>query len=202
MSQQVQELIDKIKNEGVEEAEKKSQEIEHDAKAKASQIIDQAQKESERLISESKEEVKKMQEATEASLKQASRNMILALKEKVLQILQTIVLQDVKESLNQDQLQKLIGDVVTGYLKDNSSSGDVVVTLSQEDQDALGSDLLAKLKKKVKEGITLQSSDAMQGGFTVSFDDGKSSFDFSEESLAKFICSFLNERVAQLVVQS
>ena len=58
------------------------------------------------------------------------------------------------------------------------------------------------LKKKVKEPIVFKTSDEISKGFTISFDGGKSSFDFTDESLAQYLGRFLNSQVAQLVKDS
>ena len=56
MSSQVQELIDKIKSEGVLEAQQKAKTIEEQAKAQAHKIIEEAKREKERLIHQAQED--------------------------------------------------------------------------------------------------------------------------------------------------
>ena len=74
MSQQVQELIDKIKQDGIQQADQKAKEIEGQAQAKAQQIINEAENKAEQLIASAKEEIKKMEESTQI-LKQLDKKI-------------------------------------------------------------------------------------------------------------------------------
>ena len=61
---------------------------------------------------------------------------------------------------------------------------------------------IAKLKKELKQPIQFESDDDMETGFAISYDSGKSSFDFTDKSLAKYLSQYLNARVAELVKEA
>ena len=63
MTQQLQELIDKIKQEGVQQSEKEAQEIIAKAQSQAQQIIDAAKQKADKLIAEAKAEIKRSEES-------------------------------------------------------------------------------------------------------------------------------------------
>jgi hypothetical protein len=48
----------------------------------------------------------------------------------------------------------------------------------------------------------LRSADNIRAGFTISFDQGKSCFDFTDESLAEFLGQYLNEHVTKILKES
>jgi len=96
MTERIQELIDKIKNEGIQAAETKAQDIEAQAHKRAEGIIAQAQKEAARIVSEAKIESQKTKDVVEAALKQSSRDMLLRLRKEITKILESIVLQDLR----------------------------------------------------------------------------------------------------------
>lgn len=200
MSQQVQELIDKIKKEGVASAETEAKKIVDEARRKAEQIVSEAKSQAEHTVAEADREAKKTKEATIMALQQSSRNMLLSLRKEVEVILKKIIAQDVKASLTPEQLAELIVKVVEQY--GQSGGEDIVVQCSERDASALKDHFWDKLQKQVKQSIILNVSADVQSGFIISFDAGKSSFDFSEASLVAYLSQFLNQQVADIVKQS
>jgi len=202
MSQQVQELIDKIKQDGIQQADQKAKEIEGQAQAKAQQIINEAENKAEQLIASAKEEIKKMEESTHMALRQASRDTILSLRKEIEAILTKIAKTETGEALTAESLAKLIEIVIKSSLEGIKEKGNIEVSLNAKDVQKLKSGFLSKLQKQIKNPIKLQTSEDIGSGFTISFDEGKSSFDFTDQSLADYLSTYLNEQVSELVQQS
>ena len=202
MSQQVQELIDKIKSEGIQVAKQEAGEITKHAQNQASKINEDAMTVSDQLLQNAKEDIKKMQEATHMALKQASRDMLLALRNEIESMLKRIISSQVKDSLSPDQLASIITEVIKGSLEADQSTPDIHVTLNVKDLKKLEENFIAKLQKQVKGSIKLEASDDIDKGFTISYDAGKSSFDFTDKSLAQFLSQYLNSQVSDLLKES
>ena len=202
MSYQVQELIDKIKTDGVEAASAEAKEIKQTAKNEAKRIIEEAELKARQMIADADQETKKMRESAEISLKQSSRDMLLSLRKKIETILNRIIHEEVSGSLKSEQLAELIGLVIEKALDQKEEFDAVQVALSKNDLEHIEKGFVAKLQRKLKEPIEFKASDDIGGGFTISFDGGKSSFDFSDESLAQYLSRFLNSQVAKIVKES
>ena len=76
------------------------------------------------------------------------------------------------------------------------------VALSPADYEKLRQGVISKLQKEIKDPIKFQSSEDIHKGFTVSFDGGRSSFDFSDTAMAEYLGSYLSQEVAQLLKES
>ncbi len=202
MSQQVQELIDKIKSEGVQVAEDKAKEVEAQAEAKSQEIIVKAQQHAEQILANAKQEVKKMQEATRMSLKQSSRDTLLSLREEIEQNLQKIIMADVSDALTTESLARILENLIQGFFKDKPDDESIFVNLNSEDLKQLKDGFIHKLQTQLKKSIKLQASNDIGSGFSISFDSGKSAFDFTDASLAEHLSAYLNEQVAALVKES
>jgi V/A-type H+/Na+-transporting ATPase subunit E len=202
MSQQVQELIDKIKSEGIEASEQKAEEIIANANQEARKIIDDAKAKGEYLLRDAKEEVKKMEASTNMALKQSARDTLLSLRKEVESILQKIVSNEVNEALTPENLSSILGEVIDKSLQDKTTATNIQMALNSQDLQKIEKSFSAKLKDQIKQSVTFQSSDDISKGFTISYDEGKSCFDFTDESLAAYLSSYLNERVADLVKES
>lgn len=202
MSLQVQELIEKIKKEGIQEAEQKARGIESEAKKQADKILQQAREHAQKLVAAAEQESKKTWDATRIALKQAARDTVLNLRKEIEGTLHKIIAQDVGKALTPDTLAHIIRETVKGYLQNNTPAGDIVVTLNSKDLKHLKDGFVAELKDKVRHSLTLKSADDIGAGFTISFDSGKSCFDFTDASLAQYLAGYLNAEVAALLKEA
>jgi len=195
MSHNVQELIDKIKQEGLEASRKTSEEIEAQAQKKAEEIVTQAKAKLEKMLSDAEDRQKKLEAATRATLQQAARDTVLTLKQTVNDLLTRIIRQDIRDALGKEQMSALIVELAKGFVAQNTDAAGVEIGLSEESRQLLEKDLLAKLQREIKVGVTVRTADDLGGGFTISFDDGKSCFDFSEKALVEYLGRQVNEYV-------
>lgn len=202
MSQQVQELINKIKSEGIEAAEHKGHEIIEQAQQQAKSVEADAREKAEGMLREAQEEIKRLQESTRMALKQASRDTLLSLKKEIERLLIQIIKKEVAGALSPEQMGKMIEIAVKSAVDAKTVEGQVVIDLNKKDLEKLQGSLTSKLQQQLKQGIRLQSSGDVSGGFMISFDSGKSSFDFTDESLAKYLAAYLNTQTAALIKES
>lgn len=200
MSQQVQELIEKIKTEGLQAAEQKAQEIEQQAQTNARKIIEGAKQEAQQLIAQAKQEAQKIQTSTQTSLKQASRDMLISLRKEVGRILQGIVAAKVSDVLTAQHLASMITEVAKKAVEGDPAG--LEVSVSAKDLKELQDGFIAQLQKEVKKPILLKACDDIGKGFVISFDQGKSNFDFTDAGLADYLGSYLNEQAAALLKET
>ena len=198
MAEKIQELIDKIKTEGVVAAQSKAKEIEDQARKNAQKIVDDAEGKAKKIILDAKEEIKKNQESTEVALRQSSRDTILSLKKEIDKLLTKVISFQIKDALTTDQTAKILNSLVS---KAADAKG-IQIHVSPEDLAQLQNGALAGLQKELKKPIKLQASSDIGKGFTISFDEGKSIFDFTSEGLAEYLSTFLNPRVSELLKES
>ena len=199
MSQQVQELIDKIKTEGLAAADQKARELEEQAKRNAQGILSEANKRAQELLLDAEDEIRKKQEASRTALQQASRDTLLSLKKEVQKLLHKVITAQVADALTPQKLSDMITAIVHKTIDGKSADAGVEVVLSPKDLKELRDGLLARLQKQFKCPVHFQAAEDIGKGFTVSFDQGKSSFDFSQEALAEYLSVYLNEELAALL---
>ncbi|MBN1870093.1 MAG: hypothetical protein JW847_05930 [Candidatus Omnitrophica bacterium] len=199
MSQRVQELIDKIKAEGVEAAGQKAKEIEDNAKASAQKLIAEAHAKARHIVADAEAQARKTRESTEMALTQSARDTLLALRKEIESVLQKIISRQVKEALSCEQLSAMICEIVRECAKADLAEKNIEVVLSESDLKKLKEGFIAKLQKEIKQPLIFKSADGISSGFTISFDDGRSCFDFSDASLIEYLGAYLNAQVAGLL---
>ena len=204
MSQQVQELIDKIKNEGIEQGKHQAEQIELEARQKADEILSQAKKQAAEITVKAQAECRSKREVAHIAISQASRDMLLQLRKEIETLLNKVISIEVHKALSPESLSELIQEIIKAYLhkKETKDHQEVILTLNPHDLKKLKDGFLAKLKEKIKEPLTLRSSDDITAGFTISFDKGKSFFDFSDSALVEYLSGYLNQEVASLLKES
>ena len=199
MPQQVQELIDKIKIEGVQAADEKAKKIEEKAQTDAQKVITDANGRARQIIADATSQAKRIQESAQIALKQAARDTLLALRGEIENVLGKVISAQVSDALSPDQWAEILGEVIKKFVEAKLAEGDILVSLNSKDLAKLNDGFLAKLQKQIKNSIKLQSRDDLAKGFTISFDEGKSYFDFSDASLAEYLSTYLNTQLAALI---
>jgi len=80
-----------------------------------------------------------------------------------------------------------------------ASGSQIIVTLSQQDKDKLEKGLLKQLAQETKKTIVLKSADGVTSGLLISFDSGKSIFDFSGQALSDYISDCLRPELSKVL---
>lgn len=197
MVEDLKSLIEKINQEGVKAAEDKAKDIEIEARRRAGEIIEKAKKEAGKVIAEAKDEVARMEKSGEESLKQAGRNLIISLRKEITSMLDRLIMLRVREELSPGAMAKIITSLIKNYK--GKDEGDIIVSLNKKHLQNLEKGFLSKLKAEMKKGITLRQSEDIQGGFIISYDSGKSHYDFTDKGLAEYISSYLKPKLAELL---
>ncbi len=198
MDVQLQELIDKIKKDGVASAEDTAAKIIADAEKKAAAIIDDAKQKAEGFEKEAKAKASSQQKAGEDALKQASRNLLISFRDGISAQLRAIVEDETVKAYSKDLLARLVPETVKAWSV-KSDAGDLSVLLSKSDLDALESGLKGALKDEISKGLEIKADKTLESGFRVGLKDGSAYYDYSAESVAELFSAYLNPRIAQIM---
>jgi V/A-type H+-transporting ATPase subunit E len=200
MAEEIRDLIEKINLEGIKAAEEKAQNIEAAAKQRADEMLAQARLEAEEMIAAAKDRIRREDEKGKTLLAQAGRDLLLSLRKEINAMLGRIVVSDIRQALTPEALSKLLSEVVRNYSAGESS--DITVFVKKEDLEILEKSFLHKLREETKKTIILRHAEEISGGFTISFDDGKSCYDFTDRALAEYIGTHLKPKLNQILQEA
>jgi V/A-type H+-transporting ATPase subunit E len=200
MDIQVQELIDKIKKDGVETASEEAARIKREAEAEARQIVEAAQKEAAGIIEKGKQDAQRSEKAGVAALEQASRNLVLAFKGEIQALLDSLVAVQVEKSFNDDVLKTVIPELIKSWPEKRTDS--LAVLVSAASLSKVETFFKKKLSVELKKGLELKSDRNLAGGFRIAEKDGSAYYDFSPDSVAEMLCAYLNPRLAEILTNS
>jgi len=198
MDVQLQELIEKIRKDGVESATASAGNIIDEAEKKAAAIVKEAEGKAEEIIRNAKAETARMEKASEDAITQAGRNLIISFRDGINKELSAIVASETEKAYDQDLLKKLIPETVKAWAG-NPDADDLTVLLSSKDLKALGTSLKTALKAKVSKGLELKADDSLTGGFRIGSRRGNAFYDFSAEEVASLFSAYLNPKTTELM---
>ena len=198
MDVQLQELIDKIRKDGVAAAEKDSAKIIEASEKKAEAIIAEAQAKAAEIIKSAKSETEKMEKASEEAIVQAGRNLLLSFKDSLVGELDRLIQSGTEKAVSKDVLAKLVPETVKAWAK-NSDASELSVLLSEKDLKALEGSLTSELKAEIKKGLEIKPDKTLNAGFRIGVNNGAAFYDYSAEALSEMFAAYLNPKVAALM---
>lgn len=197
MAEDLKALIEKIQREGVRVAEDKAKDIEARAEKEAEAIIARARQEADKIIAEAREEADKTTRNGESSLGQAGRDLLLSLREEINVMLHRIVISDIRKAMDPGTLREIISTLIRET--NAAKEGEIVLELSEKDAERIEKTFLRSLQEEIKKSITLRPSGEISGGFIISYDGGKSHYDFTDEAIAGYLVARLKPALGKML---
>ncbi len=196
MTIQVNELIDKIKNEGVLAAETEAEKIISEAEEKSAQIIKDAQAKAETYKAQAEKEVEQQESASIAAIKQAARDVLIGLDKQLEKRFDAVIIESVDTALTTSLTEKIIVEMVNAWAEKGEEG--IRVVLSSNDAEKLKESLRGKLSQNLKDGVEIIPSAKFDKGFRIGGSSGVL-YDFSKESIAEVLSQALSSDLAEIL---
>lgn len=197
MEAQLKELIEKIRQDGVETAEQEAEKIIAEAKNEADGIIEEAHKKSKEMIENAKKENRRQEQAGKEALVQAGRDLLISLEKKITQIFDELIKSETGAALEGKFLENILTAMVKEWVKTRSDH--ITVLLPEDELKALEGSLKKKLTAELKKGVEIKPTDAVEKGFYISEKEGSSYYNFSAEGIAEIIAEYVNPRLSEAI---
>jgi V/A-type H+-transporting ATPase subunit E len=198
MSDQLQDLLTKVYEEGVAKANAEAEKILAKAQSEAEATLTKAKQEAELTIKEAQTKAKELAKNAESDLKMASNHTLSALKQKITDlVLNAAVNKAVTKSFTDDAFVKnLIKESLSAW-KQNSQSASI--TLAESMQKQMDEAFLGSLKQIFDGKLKVEFSPLLKTGFSISPADGGYKLSFTDEDFASLFKSYLRPRTAQIL---
>ncbi len=189
-------LKTKVLSPAVHEKESILKEAENQKKA----IIEAAQTEAKRIVDEAHEKARLAESTLQSSLKIAAKQAIdqlkIALETQVLQAATDIPLD--KALQNEELIRQFVDEIINAYISKGVT--DVEFSFSDALRDKMKNYIAGHAKAAVQKGITV-TNERIPAGFTVVEKTGRLMYDFSAESLAELMASYLRPELRNYLFQ-
>ncbi len=180
MSQKLQELTNKLYQEGIEKARSEAKTILAEAEQKKQEIADNAAREAQKIIDNGKKEAEQLVSHGKADLGMASEQAIAALKQKITGLLagQTLS-ENIRSALQEKEfIKSLILDLIKKW---DSQKQSMELVLSKEMEKEFSAYLNKELKSRLDKGLEMKFEGRMQGGFQIRAKDGSYMLSFTDQ---------------------
>jgi V/A-type H+-transporting ATPase subunit E len=193
MTQDLQQLLEKINTDGVEKAKTETLKIIDQANLQAKSIVDDATREAEQMVAHAKQEADAFAHRAEETIRQAARDTVLNVEKSVTAMLTALLLKDVSITMNSPELvAQLASEAVRAYIQEKGGM-DVVASAKLVDV------LRAKLASEAVKGVTVVSDNHTGSGFKVRLANGRIEHDFSGAAVADALAKNLRPKLAALL---
>jgi V/A-type H+/Na+-transporting ATPase subunit E len=196
MATNLDQLTEKIYQEGIDKARKEADEIIDKARKEAEEIISKSKEKADTIIKEAGIEAETMQKNTLADVKLAADQSISALKQQIRKLISKKILEDPLKDLFSDQsfLKDLILNIVGSWKPDS----EVLLTLPEGMQQKFDKALESSIKKETK-GLQVQFDKRLSAGFRVAEKDQDYTITFTDEDFAEFFRPYLRSKTEDIL---
>ncbi|NLJ47248.1 MAG: V-type ATP synthase subunit E [Treponema sp.] len=196
MDIRLQELLDKIRKDGIEAAQTDAAKVLAEAEERRKSVLAEAEREAKALLAKAKADAERFEEAGKAALEQAARNLVISFRTEISAVLSAIVRADTEKALSGSVLEAAIPAVLAAW-KDKGTD-DLAVLLPPAELAKLEGYFRKKLEAELKRGLELKPFPGIKAGFRIAEKDGTAYYDFSADSLAEMLSQYLNARLGEI----
>ena len=195
MENKIQELTNKLLNEGVEKGKLEADKIIASAKDESAAIIADAQKKADEIIAAAKKESESLNENTKSELKMYSAQALSALKTEVANVLtDNAVNEVVKQSVaDKDFMNKFLLKLAEKW----GAQEDIVI--STEDAEGLKAVFAKQAKALLDKSVKIEGVHGQKALFTIEPADGSYKVNFGEEEFEDYFKSFLRPQLVEML---
>ena len=201
MEIQLQELINQIKQDGVAAAEAEAKAIVDGAKAEAQKILSDAQTKADDILNNAKLENQRIVKSGEDAIRQAGRNLLISFRESVARELSVILDKQVSALYSSDAFAGLIMKTVEEWAKKPEVES-ITLLLTGDDLKRLEDTLLAEIRAKMLNGVSLKASDSFDGGFRIAVNNGNAYYDYSADAVVEMLSNYLSPQITRLLKEA
>lgn len=208
----VQELIDRLRDEGVAKGRDEAEHLTTEARKQSMEILDQARQEAEEILDKARREAAQIKHSGDEALRLASRDVILRLKESFHQefenkvrnlvgcelkdqgFLERLILEISRRSMPEEEGKAIeillpAGDISNGNLANESS----------DKNEPLSQFVLGLAAEVLREGLTFGESESISTGVTIRLLEEDVEIELTDETVTALLMQFMLPRFRRIL---
>lgn len=198
MDTRIQELTEKIYQEGIEKGNKEAAQIIAEANAKKQALMAEAESEAKRIIANAEKQAHEIKKNTDTEIKVAASQVIDSLKKEVINLLTGKITDANVKPVVTDKafMQKTILEMARSWAKNEAF---VIRTNSAEE---LQSYFEGNAKELLNKGLRIEKANGKDTSFTIQPVDGSYKVNFGEEEFTLFFKELLRPLLVEKLFQT
>lgn len=195
MEGKIQELTEKLLNEGVERGKEKAQEIIDQATKQAEQIIADAKKQAENICLKADQDAKTLDQNTKSELKMFCDQALNALKTEIANVVNDKVVDETVKDVVDDKA--FMNEFMLKMAEKWGAQEDIVI--STKDAASLKALFAKKAKNLLDKGVKIEQVNGQNALFTIQPADGSYKVNFGNEEFEEYFKSFLRPQLVDML---
>ena len=199
MQNKLQELTDKLYNEGLSKGKQEGEELLAKAKVQADELVAKAQAEAAQIVAAAQKQAEELKTKTASDLKMAASQSIAATKKDIETLIVGKMTDDaVKKTLSSpDFIKEMIKTVAEKFTTDGPV--DLNIILPESLKSDLEPFVATELAKILGAGVEASFSKKVSGGFQIGPKDGGWFVSFTEETFNQLISEYLRPATKKIL---
>ncbi|QSH40629.1 hypothetical protein P0136_12270 [Lentisphaerota bacterium ZTH] len=199
MTEKLQGLLEKIRDEGLKKADDEKQQIISAAENSATDIIKKAKAEAVNIRKKAQEDAENLEQRARTAVSQASRDIILKLKSELQKRLENIIRDTSDAAMTPEFMGQLIKEMAIKFVSASEDGQTLEVLVAAKDRDQLVKLLSGSLAKSFKTEPQVFPDDEIGGGLKVGFKGKDLFFDFTDDAVTDLVCGYVSPRLAEIL---
>ena len=201
MQNKLQELTDKLYNEGLSKGKQDAEAMLSKAQAEAADIVAKAQAEAERIVAQANKEAEELRTKVMADVKMAATQSIAVTKQEIEKMVVTrTAAEGVKANMgNAAFVKELILSVVKAFNPQNASPVDLSLILPESLKAEVEPFVKNEIASQFKAEVKVDYSKKMNGGFKVAPKNGGYVLQFTDEEFQNLIANYLRPATKKIL---
>ena len=201
MQDKLQQLTDRLYNEGLSKGKQDGEAIVQKSEALAKDIIAQAEAEAEKIIAKANKEADELKTKVTADVKMAATQSIAVTKQEIEKMVVTqAAAEGVKANMgNAAFVKELITSVVKAFNPQNASPVDLSLILPESLKAEVEPFVKNEIASQFKGEVKVDYSKKMNGGFKVAPKEGGYMLNFTDEEFTQLIANYLRPATKKIL---
>ena len=199
MQNKLQELTDKLYNEGLSKGKQEGEEILAKAKVQADEIVAKAKAEAAAIMAAANKDAEDLKTKVQGDLKMAAAQSVAATKKDIETLVVTKMTEtEVNKALTSSEfVNEVILAVAKGFTTEDAA--DLELVLPESLKKELEPFVTSELGKVLKGGVEASFTKKIAGGFTIGPKDGGYFISFTEETFNALISEYLRPATKKIL---
>ena len=201
MQTKLQELTEKIYQEGVTKAKDEAELLKAENQKLIDEMLEKAEKDAENIIKDAEKKADELKTNTEKELQLFARQAMSDLKQKIATLIEFNALHgEINQAIGEgDFIKEIIETIVKNWNPHSSDRVDLKVLLPENKRKELESFFSNKAKDILDKGAEINFDTKLKSGFQIGPKDGSYLISFSDEDFENFFKSYLRPKLIELL---
>ena len=200
MSDKLQELTDKLYNEGLSKGKQDAEAMVAKAQAEAADIVAKAKAEAEHIVAQANREADELRTKVMADVKMAATQSIAVTRQEMEKMIVSKAAQNGASCLSEaDFVKEMVKSIVAAFNPQNASPVDLNLILPEALKTQVEPFVKNEISSLFKSDVNVSYDKKMGGGFKVAPKDGGYMLQFTDEEFKTLIANYLRPATKKIL---